>query len=439
MQKQLPKGRTEGGGGCPFHRSGSTSPNSSEGTSSVSNSRRTSPRRTMDTRTLEETYQGGCPILGPANPIHLYEENKGVRYGGYLQLDKILGAQKPLAAEAGNPAHEEMLFIIVHQSHELWMKQVIFEINSIIDIMDTDYVPERQMLSIVSRLDRIKLIWKNMSGQLGILETMTPQSFMEFRDYLVPASGFQSVQFRVLENLCGLKQGRRSTYQRKHYYEHFETEEAEKLRDYEEGVTLVDVVNDWLERTPAVFKIGDSFFQRYKMVVEAKLEARREAIEEATSLYGEEDEETEHMKEEYKREKALAEQVLDRNTYETSVSKGQRSLSFEAMKGALLIYHYRDEPQFHLSWQFITSLVDIDKEMLNWRYRHMEMVQRMIGSKSGTGGSSGYLYLRSTISDRYKVFNDLSNLTTHLLAPHEIPKVVSPETTPRSLSLKDSD
>ena len=128
-----------------------------------------------------------------------------VYYGDYLQLDKILGAQGLQSEKYGAAAHDEMLFIIVHQVYELWFKQVLHELNAVIDTFSQDKVKDEQLIEVVHRLHRIIQIQQLMNDQISVMETMTPQDFMSFRDYLVPASGFQSIQFKRLEISLGLK------------------------------------------------------------------------------------------------------------------------------------------------------------------------------------------------------------------------------------------
>lgn len=124
---------------------------------------------------------------------------------------------------------------------------------------------------------------------------------------------------------------------------------------------------------------------------------------------------------EYQKQKDSFDTILDPIKYNTFIERGERRLSHKAFQGALLISLYRDEPRFHQPFQVLTLLMDIDSLMTKWRYNHVMMVQRMIGSKVGTGGSSGYHYLRSTISDRYKVFLDLFNLSTYVIPREYIP------------------
>src|SRR5258708_22364938 len=128
-----------------------------------------------------------------------------VEYQESLQHDRLLSSQHPKSAEHGRPAHDEMLFIVVHQAYELWFKQILHELDSVLDLCRQDSVDERSIGVAVARLQRIAEIQKLLIDQLHILETMTPLDFLDFRDLLVPASGFQSVQFRLIEKKLGLR------------------------------------------------------------------------------------------------------------------------------------------------------------------------------------------------------------------------------------------
>ena len=120
-------------------------------------------------------------------------------YGDYLQLDKILTSQDTQSAKYGAEAHDETLFIVVHQVYELWFKQVLHELKAVLSVFAADVVKDEQLTGVVHKLKRVITIQQLMNQQIGVMETMTPQDFMSFRDYLVPASGFQSVQFKMLE------------------------------------------------------------------------------------------------------------------------------------------------------------------------------------------------------------------------------------------------
>ena len=133
----------------------------------------------------------------------------GIYYSDYLQLEKILGAQELESSKVGSPAHDEMLFIITHQAYELWFKQIVFELESVIDVFDDPQVEDKKMATAIHRLERIKQIQKVLIQQIDVIETMTPLDFLEFRDLLTPASGFQSIQFKQIEIMLGIKRKNR--------------------------------------------------------------------------------------------------------------------------------------------------------------------------------------------------------------------------------------
>ena len=128
-------------------------------------------------------------------------------YSNYLGLDKILDSQHPVSARHGVEAHDEMLFIITHQAYEVWFKQIIYELDSIIALLSQDEIDDNSgdMGVIVRRARRIVEIWKLLIQQIDILETMSSVDFLEFRNFLIPASGFQSVQFKLIEAKIGLR------------------------------------------------------------------------------------------------------------------------------------------------------------------------------------------------------------------------------------------
>jgi tryptophan 2,3-dioxygenase len=193
-----------------------------------------------------------------------------ILYQDYLQLDKILDAQFPVSKKYGNMAHDEHLFIIIHQAYELWFKQLIFELDSIISLLAKPIVDERCLLVVVQRIQRINMIWKLLNDQIGILETMAPTDFIDFRGYLSTASGFQSLQFRIMENKLGLQEQMRIKFnQQKYDYLFTDAEPKEKLKQSIEEPTLLNLITKWLERTPGLVtfdvnesgnRIEDSFF-----------------------------------------------------------------------------------------------------------------------------------------------------------------------------------
>ncbi|MEO6405142.1 MAG: tryptophan 2,3-dioxygenase family protein, partial [Ferruginibacter sp.] len=191
-------------------------------------------------------------------------EHNPVYYGEYLQLDKIINAQEPVSFPGDNKAHDEMLFIIIHQAYELWFKQVLFEVDSVIAIMEkpemNDNSPEMQ--TVVHRLQRVVTIIKVLVQQIDILETMTPMDFLDFRDMLRPASGFQSWQFKIIEARLGLKFEDRHG---QHYYtSQLKQPEIDLIKDQEEKSSLLQLLNKWLERMP--FFNTEKFWKNYQPI-----------------------------------------------------------------------------------------------------------------------------------------------------------------------------
>ncbi|XP_008324797.1 tryptophan 2,3-dioxygenase A [Cynoglossus semilaevis] len=343
----------------------------------------------------------------------------GILYGEYLQLDKILSGQVLQSEVKGNKIHDEHLFIVTHQAYELWFKQILFELDSVREIFTRGHVrDERNMLKVNTRMNRIVTIFKLLVEQFAVLETMTALDFFDFREYLSPASGFQSFQFRLLENKIGVLDNLRVPYNKRHYRDNFKGHDSEILLASEQQPSLLKLVEEWLERTPGLEEDGFNFWSKLETCIFEGLDKDRDNITTIPDA-----EEKEEMKAEWVQKKEVFTSLFDEKRHEHLLSKGERRLSYKALQGALMIYFYREEPRFQVPFQLLTLLMDMDAPMTKWRYNHVCMVHRMIGSKAGTGGSSGYHYLRSTVSDRYKVFVDLFNLATFLVPHHWVPKL----------------
>ncbi|KAH9510015.1 hypothetical protein Btru_044839 [Bulinus truncatus] len=353
------------------------------------------------------------------------EKTMKLNYHNYLMLDHVLSSQIMQSELKNRAVHDEHLFIITHQAYELWFKQVLYEIDSVREMFMLPVLDETKTLLILNRLSRVTLILKLMVDQINILETMTPLDFLEFRVQLSSASGFQSLQFRLLENKLGVLESSRVKYNQQHYAKVFcKPEQIKSLHDSLEQPSLFELLEKWLERTPGLEVKSFNFWDLYKRSVDRWLQdmllmpAQKETDEAVKQS----------LMDEYKKQKESFESILDEEKYNAAVTRGDRRMSHQAFKGALLISLYHDQPRFNQPSKLLSLLMDIDSLLTKWRYNHVMMVQRMIGSKVGTGGSSGYQYLRSTVSDRYKVFLDLFNMSTYL-----IPRVYIP---PLSRALK---
>jgi tryptophan 2,3-dioxygenase len=344
------------------------------------------------------------------------EREEPLYYSDYLQLDRLLSAQELESERRGRPAHDELLFVIVHQAYELWFKQILHELDAVLAIY-AGVVDDKDMLRAVAHLQRITTIEGLLIHQIDVLETMTPLDFLDFRDLLVPASGFQSLQFRLIENKLGVPPPARIPIDGAGYTTRFSAEHRERLERSETEPTLFASVQSWLERTPFLSLAEFDFWHEYRRTVEAMLAGERQLIEGDERL---DDIERRARLKAFDRSVAHFAALFDPQTYDAHDAGYQPRLSHKAFEAALLINLYRDEPIVQLPFRFLTGLMDIDNGLTNWRYRHALMVRRMIGARVGTGGTSGYHYLRQT-AEKSRVFNDLFNLSTFLLPRSQIP------------------
>ena len=261
------------------------------------------------------------------------EESKALTYTSYLALDEILGAQRPRSDE-----HDEILFIVVHQVYELWFKELLHELAYLQRLLEEGRGPQA-----LNTLKRILTILKLVVAQIDVIETLTPVQFLNFRDRLESASGFQSAQFRELEAALGRR-------------------DRKVLSAYEEGSDSYRAIETAFGR-PSLY---DSFLH-YLSLRGYDVPADR----------------------------------LDRDV----------TLPVEESEGvhAAILAAYRDDGEAAMVCE---RMVDLDEGFQEWRYRHVKMVERTIGDKTGTGGSPGAPYLRTTLSQ--PVFPDLWTVRSEL-------------------------
>ncbi len=342
-----------------------------------------------------------------------------IHYHNYLEIDQLLDLQRPRSVAVGEDAHDEMLFIIMHQVYELWFKQVLTELDSVTVLFREERVNEDNMNTVLLRLKRVSTIISLMVEQIMVMETLTPLDFLDFRDFLFPASGFQSVQFRMIESTLGLREEDRMTYHGKSYKTVFSPDQQQRLEDIETRGSLFTLVEGWLERTPFLRFEGFNFLSEYRKAVDEMLSREQTAIRESEYL-------DDRMKE--MRLKMLGDSnsyfkhVLSKEEHERMLEEGTCRLSYDATIAALLINLYRDKPILNIPFNLLTELMNIDELLTTWRYRHAQMVMRMIGNKIGTGGSSGHDYLAAT-AEKHKIFKDLHNISSLLIPRSQLPEM----------------
>jgi tryptophan 2,3-dioxygenase len=272
-----------------------------------------------------------------------YGSNAPLSYNKYLRVADLIGLQNCLS----DPAHhDELLFITIHQAYELWFKQILHELDAAVAMMNED-----RLASAARTLRRVVEIEKLLVSQIHILETMSPISFLGFRDQLNPASGFQSMQFREIEFASGLKHE--------------------------------SLLNEFR---------NDEF-------AHARLQKRFEAPALGDAFYA-----------------ALRRRGLDAPAEEGSNNEQERSSRYGKRTQAVLEILTQFEERYE-EFQLAEALLEHDEYFSLWRSHHIKMVERMVGTKRGTGGSEGVGYLRTTLDKKF--FPELWEARTHLDAKHE--------------------
>jgi tryptophan 2,3-dioxygenase len=283
-----------------------------------------------------------CPFNGAQKPEY---------YGDYLAIDELLKLQRPLSLERSNLlAHDEMLFIIIHQAYELWFKQILHELQACRQVLSKPAADDDgpDMNVVVQRLKRIVEIWKLLNHQVDVLETMTPLDFLEFREHLHGASGFQSKQFRQIEATLGLRMESRF---RPDYYKHtelggFNEKDFAEISEWEKQPSLLVMVERWLARAPF---FDEPFWSEWQ-------EAEAQAAAEGQSPF-------------WTRYRAIFESSLsDRDDKPETLGRfdeiffttGWGDFSPDALRTALFIMLYRDEPLFRLPVR-VAEWIDRDR------------------------------------------------------------------------------
>ena len=341
-------------------------------------------------------------------------------YGNYLQLEELLSLQ----GEDRGISNDEMHFIIVHQTFELWFKQVIRELSEVRNLLSQDQVPEKDIPKAVEHLGRTTEIFKFMAVQWGVMETLTPQGFLSFRDGLGSASGFESYQMRKFEILLGLK-----NEDRLYGMDPIETfrklaknseNDAAILLDLEEIAakpSLEESLMKWISRTPIMGSIYASENDNISVqnYVDAHLSAHKsmgDSAAEKMSGYGVSD-----IEKAKTRFNAAHEGAISFLMPEGDLSRARASLLF--------IESYRELPLLAWPRKLIDAVAELEESMVKWRHSHARMVERIMGRRIGTGGTSGVDYLDKT--SQYRIFKDLWAVRTILLKSENRPDLINPD------------
>ncbi|HMS16238.1 MAG TPA: tryptophan 2,3-dioxygenase family protein [Planctomycetota bacterium] len=364
---------------------------------------------------------------GDARP----EDSLSPSYGAYLRLGTLLSAQSPPDFEHLKPTdkpsqktrglahHDELLFIIVHQVFELWFKLVLHELSRARDLLGrvgsahgASQVSERDIPRVTAAVDRVNEILRIATEGFRVMETMNPMNFLDFRDMLIPSSGFQSVQFRELEILAGLPEAERMDFEGVPYASKLTETERTMIEQRRREMTLRDSLIDWLQRTPidAVFPdFVPAFLGAFRAYIDEQIAHQDRNPNLAPS----------------QRTAARARLDVQWRDCEHYLCGGSEEQN-RAHRSFLFLASYRAEPLLRWPSTLIDSLIAFEQGFRIFRFRHARMVERMIGRRTGSGGSAGTDYLDST-TNRYRVFGDLLEARNFFLSNGRIPALPHPE------------
>lgn len=349
-------------------------------------------------------------------------------YWDYLALDRLLHLQNGLDADDSELLSDELHFIVVHQVFELWFKLVLRELRLARDRLGEPKVPEETVPWVVHHLRRVNTIFELAVEQFRVMETLTPQDFLAFRDKLVPASGFQSYQMREIELLLGLGDDQRhvegggdplAPIRRLAAASPGGGKAWAAIERAQAETSLKATLNAWLYRTPIDGShpgdAGDD------AVVEGFLSAYLSA---QSTLHARQAEEFGPMQGIAAAELAgrfkQAEEGTRTFLFALDVDdETERARTRRTRAGLLFIESYRELPLLAWPRLLIDTIVELEEQMVLWRTRHARMVERTIGRRMGTGGSSGVDYLDATA--KYRIFTELWAVRTLLLPREALP------------------
>jgi tryptophan 2,3-dioxygenase len=366
-----------------------------------------------------------------------------VNYWEYIRVEELLKLQGGFDDDESKVSNDEALFIVVHQIYELWFKLILRELTTARDLFQQNPVPDMALASAVRGFRRVVAIFEQAVAHFRVMETLTTRDFLEFRDRLIPASGFQSAQLREIEILLGLEDTARIPMGREGSYKEAlraaDGSASSATRRVEarigSGPSLKHVLYEWLSRTPigrdaapqtsdagsrvagpaggGVERFIDGFVEAHRS--EAQIRLARAQAQALTPP------DIERLRQRYEGEIAMAESFL-RGTDDPAATEETRAKNQRVRAALVFLESYRELPRLAWPREVVDAVLEMEQAMVIWRQRHARMVERVIGRRTGTGGSAGVDYLDQTAL-RYRVFGDLWTVRTLLLRKPSVPPI----------------
>lgn len=356
-------------------------------------------------------------------------------YWDYIKIEELLSLQGGIAASDGGLSNDEVMFIVVHQIDELWFKLVIRELVHVRDLFAQDKVREQSLSSAVRGIRRCVVLFEQVARHFALMETMTTRDYLGFRDKLTPASGFQSAQLREIEILMGLKLeerlplGHDNDYLRALRYPDGRESPASKRVEarLSDRPTLHGAMGEWLFRTPIQGSTPEDEDDEAVVLgfLENYLAAQALELEDAMAMAiaaapGEAD--RQRLEQRYRQE------MINARTFLMGAdAPAEQRWRWSRIRAALLfIESYRELPLLAWPREVLDATVELEQAFVIFRQRHARMVERVVGRRTGTGGSAGVDYLDQTAL-RYRIFRDLWAVRTLLIRRGALPPLENPE------------
>ena len=360
-----------------------------------------------------------------------------ITYWDYIHSPELLSLQGGVAGDEEALSHEEVVFITVHQVYELWFKLALRELATTRDLFAGKQVAEQSLSAVVRGLRRAVLLFKQVASHFELMETLTTRDYLSFRDKLSPASGFQSAQLREIEIILGLRMDERIPLGKEDYLRALkypdgsDSPAAKRVRArLADTPSLLEALENWLYRTPLHGSLPDDpdddahidrtiegFLDAHKREI-AKVRAR--AMDNALT-----EEDRARLEARYGREIESARAFLQAEDLDHLDATARRKRS--RIRAALLfIESYRELPLLAWPREVLDAIVALEQAFVIFRQRHARMVERVIGRRTGTGGSAGVDYLDQTAL-KYRVFRDVWAVRTLLLREAALPELENAE------------
>lgn len=351
-------------------------------------------------------------------------------YWDYIKVEQLLSLQQGVDSDERVLANDEVLFITIHQIDELWFKLVLRELVVMRDCLAQPVVPEQSLAQVARGLRRTVLLMHNTAQHFALMESMTTRDYLAFRDKLSPASGFQSAQLREIEILLGLPDDVRVGFGEGSYLDALRAVgggESPALRRVlarqADRPSILHAVEQWLYRTPICGSSPDDpadaarvseFVEQYLRAHAAEVESTKAQSLAVATTEGDRD----RLAARYQREIDGARAFLEA----ADRPEAERARARRIRAAIVFIESYRELPLLAWPREVVDGIVALEQAFLVFRQRHARMVERVIGRRTGTGGSAGVDYLDQTAL-RYRVFADLWAVRTLLVRRDALPKL----------------